>query len=1342
MMLSNKRLVLFLLLLGVAWNLCGQGRGKRDTLKGLVFEVEDWSEPKDAWVVDTFPPDKWALWTLEEDVWNKRSMGQSLRTPRITEDRATPEDGAPVLHTKITGIPNGIYEVYMNPTNRLLALSLDGGKSWYPSETSSENFLGLYDIRDGIFELWVDDRYVNPAGIGVAYYDYIRMVPGSVPSLTEFRSFTLPNGDTQLSWLSSAPTMAASVHFGRDGRFDQEIAESQDRLRNHAVQLSGLEAGQRYTAKVVCKMNIRESIESEPFSFIAGERPVPPPTQSANIPLRVSEPTGVARQNWLVTSGVPFGQGQLASADDVRLRDPQGQLMPAQFVVLSRWRDGSVKWLLCDFLADTDPAQARLYSLQTGLNLPAAPAAPVVPAVPATQAEPVTQKTLPEFARSLLEECRSEIVLADGMRLWRGPVEELRVVDPGPIRYGLTAAGDYLDQEGNARFRWRAQVNCHGHTVMTGVLRWGISNSDYRQSHALVKSATLTFRDDLNNIPMTLSDGTILPLAFRALQDHEKNASISSLNEERPNLTRERLDGLFARQVPGNGVLFWLRDFWQSWPKGLSMKDGVLQIELLPELPTADYPPAINNPQDDLFIQHYWYQDGCYQFKVGMEVANDFWIVGNIKDAIKPAHWAAWLDNPLFAVADSSYYCASGAFGAINPAREDEFPEYEASFAKSFQQLEEGRVRRGEYGWMNFGDWFGERRWNWGNNEYDLPYVTAVHFARSGNLDYLRRGLEMARHYTTVDTVQHPRRNQREFVYAHSVGHIGGFIAADNPLREAIGKTQANFRGGQDNSGGHAHHPGNFYMACLSGDRRFFEVAEAACWNQAARYTPNFNFSIERSAGWVLMNAIYAYNFTGNPYYLNAAKLYFETIKAKQNPETGCFDLPQDQSECDCPDKKDHRGGKAFATGVLLHSLARLYEVEQSPEVKDVIVKCADWLLDYAWNEKARGFRYKTGCPKYANGGWYSIIVTEGIAYASELTGNPRYIEFLERTVGPQLRKTTGSGYGSGKNFAQYYRHLPHLLYYLRKYGITETSPTFAGKTLLNRSMLLLDDQGLAKLSLPVENGTGKELPCEIVLDDLAGARARRQQLRWLAPSGLSYSPEIVLEGVAPGSSIRGRAILSGDSFPFALQAAAKAPAPRIGKTIGFLGGEEHFSLAALREVGLQPQLLADLATDSLDGFGALLVGGDALGVTTPVLTADTAAALRAFVAAGGKLVFFQLNDSFWDGGCLGATLEMVEPDDLAADIVVPAHPLFAGVPSIAGAKCFDTIQNLDPTWTVLARDRGKRPCICELRLGLGSVLVINPAFDRILHPKDAKAVGVPENVSRQLLRNLAAWVQ
>ena len=102
------------------------------------------------------------------------------------------------------------------------------------------------------------------------------------------------------------------------------------------------------------------------------------------------------------------------------------------------------------------------------------------------------------------------------------------------------------------------------------------------------------------------------------------------------------------------------------------------------------------------------------------------------------------------------------------------------------------------------------------------------------------------------------------------------------------------------------------------------------------------------------------------------------------------------------------------------------------------MVRCADWLLDYSWNEEKQGFRYKTGCPKYADSGWYSILVAEGLAYASEISGNPRYREFLVRTLGEPIQAVSGTGKASGKDFSQKHRQTPHALYWLKKNGVTE----------------------------------------------------------------------------------------------------------------------------------------------------------------------------------------------------------------------------------------------------------------------------------------------------------------
>ncbi|PIZ41309.1 MAG: hypothetical protein COY42_19595, partial [Armatimonadetes bacterium CG_4_10_14_0_8_um_filter_66_14] len=115
-------------MLGVALWACaaGQAAGLRDRLQGLVYEVEDYTEPKDAWVENRDLPDKWNLWSTEEDVVSKRSLGRALRSPRVTAERATPEEGAPALHTRVTGIPPGVYHVYQSPPQRPMAVSLDG----------------------------------------------------------------------------------------------------------------------------------------------------------------------------------------------------------------------------------------------------------------------------------------------------------------------------------------------------------------------------------------------------------------------------------------------------------------------------------------------------------------------------------------------------------------------------------------------------------------------------------------------------------------------------------------------------------------------------------------------------------------------------------------------------------------------------------------------------------------------------------------------------------------------------------------------------------------------------------------------------------------------------------------------------------------------------------------------------------------------------------------------------------------------------------------------------------------------------------------------------------------
>ena len=142
----------------------------------LQFEVEHYTTPKDAWLVDKFTETKWNLWSTDKDAKKKWSEGIVFQSPRVMEDRKTPEDGAPVLHTKITGISKGRYSVDLTTVGRGLAISLDAGKTWLHKRDGA---LDIHEIADGTFELWVDDRFAHPVekSRGSSYYDAIVFMP-------------------------------------------------------------------------------------------------------------------------------------------------------------------------------------------------------------------------------------------------------------------------------------------------------------------------------------------------------------------------------------------------------------------------------------------------------------------------------------------------------------------------------------------------------------------------------------------------------------------------------------------------------------------------------------------------------------------------------------------------------------------------------------------------------------------------------------------------------------------------------------------------------------------------------------------------------------------------------------------------------------------------------------------------------------------------------------------------------------------------------------------------------------------------------------------------------------
>src|SRR5207249_1659765 len=100
-------------------------------------------------------------------------------------------------------------------------------------------------------------------------------------------------------------------------------------------------------------------------------------------------------------------------------------------------------------------------------------------------------------------------------------------------------------------------------------------------------------------------------------------------------------------------------------------------------------------------------------------------------------------------------YAERGALGEIARRDADRLPDYEHWVDAALAFLELDREQNHDYGMLNFGDWYGERRYNWGNLEYDSPLAYLTEYLRGGDSRFARLAEQAARHLSDVDTCHH-----------------------------------------------------------------------------------------------------------------------------------------------------------------------------------------------------------------------------------------------------------------------------------------------------------------------------------------------------------------------------------------------------------------------------------------------------------------------------------------------------------------------------------------------------------------------------------------------------------
>lgn len=756
------------------------------------------------------------------------------------------------------------------------------------------------------------------------------------------------------------------------------------------------------------------------------------------VPVNLLEEAGMAREDELVRAGVPFAPGVLFDPALVRVLNETGNEVPAQVTVTSFWPDDSIRWALIEFLAHLPPRGQCDYVVEYG--------------------SAVRRRPLPDSL--VIDDTAEALIVTTGplqatVSKRRGTIIEQAVVDGKPVG-GLPRGLVVVGEDGTAYTTANAvpQVRVEKQGPLSATIRLEmpyVSDAGEEYQRAIVRltfvaGSPTVFLDathindwlqteftDLRSITLPLEiasrpshtlwvrrseeeglyieDQGGLGPAGRIMQKTDQLASRSYLQDE--NHEGLRLEGgMDYVSARGEGVGVCVLDFWQEYPKALSGTDERALVEILPPLQGEDFwkdlPAHVRFP----------FVEGCYRFKWGMAKTTRLSLEFHGPRADSRVPWQyATLQHPLIPVLPSDYYAATGALGPMAPKRADRFAPWDEYVAQRFADHLQLKEKQREYGFFNWGDWYGERGRNWGNNEYDLPHGLFMQFARTGNRDYFRLALAGARHQADVDCVHaYPDIMNLGAMAPHSVCHTGEWSEQlANPswsYAYNIMTTAAN---------GHTWADGMVDAWYLTGEPRVMEVAIGLGEHIAFAMAPTFTHlgTHERSGGWSLKAIMAIYRATRDPVYLEAARKICEVALREQDLQgTGAWPhvLPSDHA-AGVPGAV---GNVAFLIGILMTGMADYHAETGDPRVLASLQGGCRWLREVMWIPERWHFHY-TSSPGYLNhpeksSSGVTMEIIPPMAYLAQRTGDAELMDIVAQAFAAVVRD---GGSGFGKSLAQ-----------------------------------------------------------------------------------------------------------------------------------------------------------------------------------------------------------------------------------------------------------------------------------------------------------------------------------
>lgn len=745
-----------------------------------------------------------------------------------------------------------------------------------------------------------------------------------------------------------------------------------------------------------------------------GESPVQNRTK-----FHVTNETGKMVQNTLVQVGIPLPKGKFSTHHIPRI-ERSGTLFLVRSGITSYWSDGSVKTLLVDFEDSFSPHETHVYDLSFDSGSHAAKPIHIQEYSNGWQIDTgVLQATISKRHFRIVDALQIEgrdfsslfgqgfVLTADDGIVYstsHSIPEKITLEENGTQRVTFRIEGKYSSATGKQYMRYITRVTFRNGSSRIQLTHTHINDElEYEFSHFKSLSLPLSIHSD--------SSDSLVDIISEINQENFPHLQtfIAQIDENAIFHEGDRNPGRMSGAFHFNGLNGYIQNCWQRYPKALEkVGENRFNIWLLPALSDTyghDLPSHLRFP----FVQ------GHYRLKWGMSFTERITLEpGTPEMGVK---MQAESQQALVAVLPSDWWHQSRVLGPVAPLSEMS-RNWDDFFTTNAEHHKQRQLQQREYGFLNYGDWHGERARNWGNNEYDTAHALLSQFIRTGNPELYRMGLLAARHQADVDIVHaypDPSVVGGNIVHgvAHSgtVSHLTEFGLWSHPLHVSA-----------HGSNGHTWTEGMTEAWYLTGDGTILESAIKIGEHMSNYVIPNFVMTPEtapRKAGWALRAISAIYLATNDPFYKQAAQTLAKESVKYQSEEGAWFiqNMPIDGKGFGSADQEDFRTGKrevmrgaqTWQLGIFLGGLKTYHAATSDPYIEEPMRKLANFLYHVYVN--CNGWPYfctpdsraHPGRPHLVLQG--NLMMTEGILYTGTvIDSKPGYLEMAQAAVSQMMR--------------------------------------------------------------------------------------------------------------------------------------------------------------------------------------------------------------------------------------------------------------------------------------------------------------------------------------------------